>query len=300
MLKVFKREKKGSKGLDKDASKARPRRGQRNIQDAESFIFMPGDTQSQYWGEILNDDSFPISQLRDNSRRKTHIGLVQSGDSGSGGDGLQEVNVIISPEVEKKDGNLVLNGMVFNRRLSGTLVKARKSTDEVEDGPIIRDYAFLLTGRERLSQELSGRYVYDRLVRSPLQPRHSVTPAKQLTESKPTFQWKYPNEGRKSPLLTDKRKKDDKVDLGYVSGPRSTTPSDRNFLRVDHGQYTCSARDRMQEREREQRSQHKASQRPLSSQTIDSQAYSNLELSHSVMGSEYAMPPDALSWEQGE
>ena len=290
MLKVFKREKKAP---EKDSSKSR--RSQRSVLDADSFIFMPGDTQSQYWGEILNDDNFPTSQLRDNSRRKTHIGLVQSGDSG----GVQEVNLIISPDVQEKDGNLVLNGKVFNRRLSGTLVKARKSTDEVEDGPIIRDYAFLLTGRDRLSQELSGRYVYDRLVRSPLQPRHPTVTVKQPSNSpKPSFQWKYPSEGRKSPLLTDQRKKDDKVDLGYVSGPRSSTPSkDRNFLRVDHGQYTCSVRDRLQQREREHKLQHK---RPLSGQTVDSQAYSNLELSHSVMGSEYAMPTDALSWEQGE
>ncbi len=295
MLKVFKREK---KGLQKDSSKSR--RSERSVLDADSFIFMPGDTQSQYWGDILNDDNFPISQLRDNSRRKTHIGLVH--DSGQS-DGVQEVNLIISPDVQEKDGNLVLNGKVFNRRLSGTLVKARKSTDEVEDGPVIRDYAFLLTARERLSQELSGRYVYDRLIRSPMQPRHPTVTAKQPSNPKPSFQWKYPSsEGRKSPLLTDRRKNEEKTDLGYVSGPRTSTPSkDGNFLRVDRAPFTCTVRDRVQQSEREQyKAHHKTAPRPLSGQTIDSQAYSNLELTRSLMGSEYAMPTDALSWEQGE
>lgn len=279
MLKVFKREKKGHRGLDKARS-----RSNRPVLDADSFIFMPGDSESQYWGKILNDENFTSVE---DSRRKTHIGFVQSGES----NGLQEVNLIISPSVqEKKDEDFILNGKVFNRRLSGTLVKARKSTDEVEDGPVIRDYAFLLTARERLSQELSDRYVYDRLIRPPMKPKPSNPPAPAA------HQWQYPREGKKPPLLSDRRWNDkDEVVLRRTVPSKTSTPSKNDkLLRVDHSHFTCTVRDTQNKREADFL---RVGQRPLSGQTFDSQGYSNLELSHSIMGSEYAMPADAINWE---
>ena len=300
MLKVFKREKKVPRGLDKDGPKQR--RGNRSMLDADSFIFMPGGTESQYWGEILNDDNFPTSQqlAEDrNMRRKTHIGFVQSEES----NGLQEVNLIISPSVQEKEGDLVVNGKVFDRRLSGTLVKANKATDEVEDGPIIRDYAFLLSARERLSQEMSGRYVYDRLFRPPLQTQKSNSPPQQSQH-----QWQYPaperggRQQQPSPHNTDSRRtkeREEVVSRLTVPNRTSTPPSkeDSRFLRVDRGQVTCSTRDTRS------RNEHRSSlkgdnKRPISGQTVDSQGYSNLDRAHSVVGSEYAMPADALHWEQ--
>lgn len=291
MFKIFRREKKGQRGLDKNPS--RPRRDNRSVLDADSFIFMPGGTESQYWGDMMNDENSPFSHhLGDmESRRKTHIGLVQSQET----NGLQEVNLIISPNVQEKDANLVLNGEVFNRRLSGTLVKARKSADFMDDEPVIRDYAFLLSARERLSQELSSRYVYDRLVRSPLQPRKSTQPRKEQHLSPPQPHWKYPDntgkEGRKSPLLTDRRKKTDKDEVVLRrTGPTSSTPL-KDLLRVNRGQLTCSVRETQDKR--------KSLKRPLSGRTVDS-GYSNLEFSQSVTGSEYAMPFDAINWEGEE
>ena len=282
MFRVFKREKKSQRGLDKNHSRPKTsKRDNRSVLDADSFIFMPGgaETHGQFCWE-----SFPFSQLQEvESRRKTHIGLVQSQET----NGLQEVNLFLSPELQEKDGNLV---KVFNRRLSGTLVKARKSVDDlVEDEPVIRDYAFLLSTRERLSQELSGRYVYDRLVRPPLQPRN--TPQQQ----KPSQQsWKYPagTDGKKSPLLTDHRKRGDKDEVVLRrTAPRSSTPvKDNSLLKVNRGQLTCNVRDTHDRRD------HRSLKRPLSGLTVDS-GYSNLEFSQSVLGSEYAMPFDAINWD---
>lgn len=56
---------------------------------------------------------------------------------------------------------MLFGGMKLSRRLSGTLVRAGKTlTDEVEDSSILEH-------RERWSPDLSGRYVYDRLLRVP-------------------------------------------------------------------------------------------------------------------------------------
>jgi hypothetical protein len=286
MFKVFRRDKK--RGLDK--SHSRSKGDNRSVLDADSFVFMPGGTEGQcIW------ENFQLGAGEAESRRKTHIGLVQSQET----NGLQEVNLIISPSLQEKSDNLVLDGKVFNRRLSGTLVKARKSMDDLmEDEPIIRDYAFLLSTRERLSQELSGRYVYDRLIRPPLRPRD--TPHQQKTQPA-NSQWKYPGstgrtDGSKSPLLTDRRRKDDKDNVVLRgTGPRSSTPvKDNSLLRVNRGQLTCSVRDIHTRRDQ------KSLKRPVSGVTVDS-GYSNLEFSQqSVAGSEYAMPSDAINWEGEE
>lgn len=283
MLRVFKREKKSQRGLDKNNSRPKTsKRDNRSVLDADSFIFMPGGTESQLCWE-----SFPFSQLQEvESRRKTHIGLVQSQET----NGLQEVNLFLSPDLQEKDGNLILNGKVFDRRLSGTLVKARKSMDDLmEDEPVIRDYAFLLSARERLSQELSGRYVYDRLIRPPLQPRN--TPQRKSSQQQT---WKYPvgTDGKKSPLLTDHRKGGDNDEVVLrKTAPRSSTPiKDSSLLGVNRGQLTCSVRDTHDRRD------HRSLKRPVSGLTVDS-GYSNLEFAQSVVGSEYAMPSDAINWD---
>lgn len=286
MFKVFRREKKGQRGLDKNRPKAK--RDNRSVLDADSFVFMaPGGTESQYYWE-----SFPFSQLEEmESRRKTHIGLVQSQET----KGLQDVNIIISPNLQEKDGTLLLNGKVFDRRLSGTLVKASKSADE--DEPVIRDYAFLLSARERLSQELSGnsRCVYDRLIRSPLQPRNAPQQQKpQQQKTQQLFpQWKYPDstggtEGRKSPLLTDHRKRAEKDEVVLRrTGPRTSTPTkDSNLLGVNRGQLTCNVRDTQIRRE------HRSLKRHPSGGTVDN-GYSNLDFSQWVG----AAPSNAINWE---
>lgn len=275
MLKVFKREKRPNNRQER-----RPRRGKSSVLDADSFVFMPGDSGEQYWGDILNDENFPISQFAGEdpgSRRKTHLGFVQSDDS----TGLQEVNLIISHSaVEKEKEDLLLNGKVFNRRLSGTLVKASTATDEVEDGAVIRDYAFLLSTRDRLSQELSSCYVYDRLVRSPL---HSVNTQSKELEGKM----------KASPLTERRRKISEKRDL-LKSLPTSSISLQENLIRSNHGHLTCSVREE-RDRSVQIRPVH------LSKQALDSQGYSNLDLlkstTHSAAGSEYATPADAIKWE---
>ena len=231
------------------------------------------------------------------------MGFVQSEES----NGLQEVNLIISPNVQEKDGELCMNGKVFNRRLSGTLVKANKATDEVEDGPVVRDYAFLLSARERLSQELSGRYVYDRLIRPPLRSQKSNSPPESASH------WQYPGEkgGKNSPpLMTDSKRranlKNKEEVIVRITAPDSPERDDR-FLKVERGQVTCNVRDTQRRRgeHKAMRGEHKAMRvggwtRPLSGQTLDSHGYSNLEMTRSMggTGSEYAMPQDALQWEQ--
>ena len=304
MLKVFKREKKGPRVLDKKNSRFRG--DNRSVLDGD-FIFMPGNTESQFWGEILNDDNYPLSQLREveetQDRRKTHIGLVAS-------DVPTEVKVIISPSVQEKEDNVVMNGKLFNRRLSGTLVKARKS-DLVEDEPVIRDYAFLLSARERLSQEISGRYVYDRLVRPPLQTKDSL---KSSTKPAPMHardpqatlspQWSFPGDtGPRESLSNDRRMSYGKEEVVLRRpGHLSSVPSkDSVLFGVNRGQLTCSVRDTHNTHNSKGHSSLRVGQRSpvrLSAVDSDNQAYSNLDFSRSVVGSEYAMPADALDWEK--
>lgn len=259
MLKVFKR-KKSRGSLEESAPGSRKSRT--SVLDAESFVFLPGDGgggSDVYWGEIINDESFPASQRRD-ARRRTQIGL----DSDSG---MQEVNLVIRTrsEVSEKDEKFLLNGKVYNRRYSGTLVNAKKGQDD--DGPVIRDYAFLLTNREQSSKD---RYVYDRLIRAPLQPANS-------SQSQP----------KRLTIVTDGRSKGNKekcslrkTDLAAPSKP----PVDATHLKVAN-HYTG----------RPDRPGKKG--RPVSLQTAEGHNYSDLEWVGTIAGSEYAFPPDAISWE---
>ena len=166
MFKVFQRDKKSQNSVEGGSPQSR--KGRRGVAEADSFVFMPGDSGDNYWGKIINDDSFPNSQ-RFANRRKTHIGL----DSSSGHQG---VNVVIRTHLNTSDNDekILLNGQVPNRRYSGTLVKGYTGNfKKAGDGePVIRDYASLLSAaRER--KDTQGRCAYDRLVRTPLQPADS-------------------------------------------------------------------------------------------------------------------------------
>jgi len=262
MLKAFKREKKGSGSFDEAVPGSRK---SRNVLEAESFVFLPGNAggevggKEMYWGEIINDDSFPASQRRD-ARRRTHIGLNSSDN------GVQEVNLFIRTRSDAADEDkCLLNGKVYNRRYSGTLVNAKKNVDD--DGPVIRDYAFLLTNNNTSSDKSSrDRYVYDRLIRTPLQPANSG-------QSQP----------RRLAIVTDSRSSNvgdkercslRKADLTELS----RVPEDGPHLQVPS------------------RVTGKLSGRPVSLQ-MNRHNYSDLEWVGTLERSEYALPPDAVSWE---
>ncbi len=292
MLKVFKR--------DKDREKSK--RYRKSQMDADSFVFVPGDGGGQFWGEVLNNDNFPApgSQLENGgSRRNTLMGGIMQSD----GSGSQDVSIIFRSNAAQKEQQSLMNGKLFNRRLSGTLVKARKSTDEVEDGPLIRDYAFLLSNRERMSGDVSDRYVYDRLIRSPLR-RQDSNPPPSVPAPAPPGHWNYSSrEKRKSSplfnLQTQSNQERVHPQTAGRSGPRTSTPTATtgsgggrdSSLRVDQGYYTSSTRDDKNKRRSREIRQKTTTPR-------QSHGYSDLEpASCSIAGSEYALPPDALNWD---
>lgn len=261
MMKVFKREKKSQSSVGEGSP--RSRRGRKAVLDADSFVFMPGDSNGDlYWGEIINDDNFPSTQ-RQASRRKT----VMSSSSG-----LQEVNLIIRnrSELSEKDEKMLLNGNLFNRRYSGTLVKAKKAADD--DGPVIRDYAFLLSSRERMSQDLSGRYVYDRLIRAPLNPAKSSSPSQQ----------------RRMTIVADSQSRDDRERCSLIKN---------TDLKAKNAPAKCARDGRLLSVPDARTGMPTGHHRPASIQTVGSHNYSDLEWARSIGGSEYAFPADAISWE---
>ena len=163
----------------KRANPARSGRGRsrKSMLDADSFVFLPGEKVDLYWGAVLNDQNYPISDLAADystaravfTRRQT-VGskLTRSEESG-----VQTVQVL-RPRASTNAvsaGSSMKNGSVFSRRLSGTLVKGKKPTDEVEDGSLV-DFGLCVSDRERWSQDLSGKYVYDRIY----SPKHTSTP----------------------------------------------------------------------------------------------------------------------------
>lgn len=161
------------------------RKNRRSMLDADSFVFLPGEKVDLYWGAVLNDQNYPISELAADystaravlTRRQTvSSNLTRSDESGT-----QNVQVL-RPRAKTNaypENCLLKSGDPISRRLSGTLVKSRKSTDEVQDGSILLDYGLCVSDRERWSQDLSGRYVYDRLLfppPPPKNPKHTSTP----------------------------------------------------------------------------------------------------------------------------
>lgn len=289
MLKVFGRNKENKDRGQGQGKKSKPtKRSRRSVLDADSFVFLPGDHVSRYWGALLNDDddsNFPVSQLAadysEMRRRKTHIGLIHSDESG-----MQEVNIIrprAKTHANPAEDNVLRNAKMFNRRLSGTLVKARKSTDEVEDGSVIHDYAYRTSDRERWSQDLSGRYVYDRLFCPPVK---SSTPLKTSTPR----QWKYPGditngtyERLKEPEDSDKKMRNKpKLELP-ISKPAVCVTKDNRLS-------ACEISDE------DNRVFHV--KRASSKNTLGSHGYCDLEEpTGKHYSSEYCMPADAIDWE---
>ncbi len=231
--------------------------------DGESFVFLPGDAgvrgdREMYWGEIINDESFPASQRRD-ARRRTHIGLESD-------KGMQEVNLVIRTrsEVTEKDEKILLNGKVYNRRYSGSLMNAKKGMEDEDGGPVIRDYAFLLTNNNEKAPR--DRYMYDRLVRAPLQPNssHSSQPRRMTIVT-----------------TTDNQSEDDRERCSL----RKTDLTAKLKGPVDSARLQVANQNT-----------GKQQGRPFSLQT-DAHNYSDLEWFGTIAGSEYAFPPDAVSWE---
>ena len=259
----------------------------RSVLDADSFVFLPGDKAANYWGQVLNDENFPLSQLTadystraaDMRRRKTHVGGLRRSDDNNSG--VQEVNVIRPRAktsanllvVPGEGGSPVHNGLVYNRRLSGTLVK-RATTDEVEDAALIHDYAFCVSERDRWSQDLSDRYIYDKLIRPP--PALNKTSTPRGGSSSPV-QWKYPSDnappkgGKESPKSRNER---------ILPHQRS-----QSVLILDE-----RAKNRFVFKNQE-------NLRSSSRQTVASHNYCDLEPPTPVR-SEYSNPMDSVDWEQ--
>ena len=283
----------GSGGSGSRREKATKRR--KSVLDADSFVFLPGDKAANYWGQILNDENFPISQLSvdystraaEMRRRKTHLGGLRRGGT-EDSNGVQEVNVIrprakttvdhlqVPPVVGQGGGDggspVHGNGLVYNRRFSGSLVK-RKSTDEVEDAALIHDYAFCVSERDRWSQDLSDpRYIYDKLIRPP--PSSSNRTSTPVRNDSPPVQWNYP---ASNALLGDSKKESPKA------REKSQHVRSQSVFIID-------------ERKKNRFVKSEEQARSSSRQTLASHGYCDLE--PSISRSEYSMPPDSVDWEQ--
>lgn len=124
--------------------RSRGKRSRRALLEADSFVFLPGE-DGTFWGEVLE------------SEEVTAISSLAADYS---------VHCEIRRRAKTVDDN-ALRPKVVNRRLSGTLLKARKSlTEDVEDRLAVRDPRN--SHHDRPKSDSSGRYVYDRLIRVPV------------------------------------------------------------------------------------------------------------------------------------
>lgn len=284
----------GSGGSGGGSRREKPSKRRKSVLDADSFVFLPGDKAANYWGQILNDENFPLSQLSadysvraaEMRRRKTHAGgLRRSGTEDS--HGVQEVNVIRPrakttvnhlqvPGAEDGGGSPVRgNGLVYNRRFSGSLVK-RRSTDEVEDAALIHDYAFCVSERDRWSQDLSDQCIYDKLIRPPPPPSSAnARTSTPVRNDSPPIQWSYPP--NRSPG-SNKKKESPK----YREKSQQHARSQSVFI-IDE-----KKRNRFAKNEEHLRSASRA--------TLASHGYCDLE--PPTPRSEYSMPADSIDWEQ--
>ena len=291
----------GSSGESGSGGGSRREKGpkrRRSVLDADSFVFLPGDKAANYWGQILNDENFPVSQLSadystkaaEMRRRKTHVGGLRRSDENSG---VQEVNVI-RPRAKTsanllqlpgagEGGSPLHNGLVYNRRLSGSLVK-RTSTDEVEDSALIHDYAFCVSERDRWSQDLSDQYVYDKLIRPPPSANRTSTPTSAKTSS-PVF-WKYPSDE------APKEKKDLSKSRKQDSPKNNRRESQRNLSQVRSQSVFVG-----DNREKNRFSKPQEYMRSSSRVTLVSHGYCDLE-PPTPRSSEYSLPMDCVDWEQ--
>ncbi len=220
--------KKSTKDDDKHlkVKRVKPTRsGRKTLLDADSFVFLPGDSEKVdlYWGAVLNDQNYPISDLAADystaraifTRRQTVHHLTQSEESG-----VQRVQVLrprantqaILPRFIPEDSRLK-TGNVFSRRLSGTLVRGKKSIVEVEDSSLLEECAVDLSDRERWSQDLSGKYVYDRVYSPNHIPNRASTPNHE-TPHRHSFLHSPPAEQAPPPPKHNTPKQDKKKDIG--------------------------------------------------------------------------------------
>lgn len=263
----------------------------RSVLDADSFVFLPGDKAANYWGQVLNDENFPVSQLSsdysvkaaDMRRRKTHVGGLRRSDDNSG---VQEVNVI-RPRAQTsanvlvvpgEEGSPVHNGLVYNRRFSGTLVK-RTSTDEVEDAALIHDYAFCVSERDRWSQDLSSRCIYDKLIRPPPSSSNNKTSTPKGGSISPVPQWRHPGDSTGQRWSRDSPKSRNEKE--HISSHQRS----QSVLILDE-----RAKNRFVFKNQE-------NLRSSSKQTVTSHHYCDLEPPTSAR-SEYSDPMDSIDWEQ--
>jgi len=180
--------KKGSKNDENKIKRSNPARsGRKSMLDADSFVFLPGEKVDLYWGAVLNDQNYPVSDLAADystaraifTRRQTTSSnfFTRSDESSS-----QNVQVL-RPRAQTnaiQEDSVLKTGSVFSRRLSGTLIRSKKTTDIVEDESLV-DHELFVSDRERWSQDLSGRYVYDRVY----SPKHTPSTSTPIS-SKPT------------------------------------------------------------------------------------------------------------------
>ena len=192
MKSLFGNKRSKESGRPAASHRERDKRKRRSHLEADSFVFVPGDGgPGSYWGEVVtvNGENFPISHLSGEysqqaaaeRRRKTTVGHVihpDYADQSPRHGGGAATAVLLRPRSKTTltpEDVLLKNSKVYGRRLSGTLVKNQKTssaaaTDEVEDGSLLLPgYPFVaaVSERDRWSQDVSGRYVYDRLVHVP-------------------------------------------------------------------------------------------------------------------------------------
>lgn len=256
-----------------------PKRDRRAMLDADSFVFLPGERVDLYWGAVLNDQNFPVSDLAaDYNSSRPAMGrrvTVSSHLSRSDESGTQNVRVLrpraktneFKPDEFPQNSLLVCEDSI-SRRLSGSLVRSRiKSTDEVEDGSVLVDYGLCISERERWSQDLSGNDIYDRLI-YPFQvsnySKHPSTPDNDNAQRRDTHSHKHHSFVQSPPAIA-------------TSPPLNQWPA-RSF------------KDKDVSRRESERSYG------LKADSIASHSYFDLESME--LGSEYDLPWETVNWKQ--
>lgn len=190
MLRAFgvHRNSKESGGIDNS------RKTRKSVLEADSFVFMPGE-DGTYWGDMVTSRHgegvpVPISHFAEDYSARSQIRRRAKTTAHGGQSARSEARRKV---MSSADDTLIFGNVKIGRRLSGTLVKAGKTvTDEVEDsgGGILLES----DNRERWSPDLSGRYVYDRLLRVPTntqkQPRNGIQNKREREIEKETGQRK--------------------------------------------------------------------------------------------------------------
>ncbi len=204
-------------------SQSRGANSGRSILDADSFVFLPAEKVDLYWGAVLNDQNYPISDLAADystaraifTRRQTVGHLTQSEESG-----LQAVQVLrprANTQASRPEGiSSVKTGNLFSRRLSGTLVKGNKVTDEVQEDSKLVDHALCVSDRERWSEDLSGHCEYDHVYSPTHRPNLTSTPV-QDTPHRHSFLHSPPTEQAASPVERRPQKQGKTKSVSVVS-----------------------------------------------------------------------------------